>query len=446
MGKTILFSPIGGTDPISVNNLKDGPLLHICRYYKPDKVIMYMSAEILQTHQKDNRYVYYLEQLSEFIQCPIEYEIIERPELREVQVFDFFYNDFRDILMGVYRNMEHDDQLLLNVSSGTPAMQSALLSINTIGEFPFRAIQVLSPAKAMNQIKHSDSEHFNALWELNKDNQETENRCREVQCPSMLRLKNEEIIKRHICVYDYSAAIDVANNMEEIFCASYKGLLSLANARVNLDFNAVDRLSKEEGFDCTPIRETQIRKCFEYALSLEIKLKRKEYVDFVRGITPIILDLYEMILKNTFEIDIEDYSSLERGIRRWDSEKLRGTQVEAILEKEYSRTGGQFKNDSPIYSDPLSMLIQNYNTGQIDNQLIKNMRKIEKKVRNIAAHEIVSISDAKIKELSKFSGKEIMELMKKLFACANVGITKEMWDSYETMNQYIIDQIDGKRS
>ena len=44
MNQTILFTPVGGTDPISSTNCKDGSMLHICRFYKPNKVIMYMSA------------------------------------------------------------------------------------------------------------------------------------------------------------------------------------------------------------------------------------------------------------------------------------------------------------------------------------------------------------------------------------------------------------------
>lgn len=30
MSKVVLFSPVGGTDPISENNYYDGSLLHIC--------------------------------------------------------------------------------------------------------------------------------------------------------------------------------------------------------------------------------------------------------------------------------------------------------------------------------------------------------------------------------------------------------------------------------
>ena len=52
MNQTILFTPVGGTDPISLNNYHDGSILHICRFYKPDKVILYMSKEMLDFRRK----------------------------------------------------------------------------------------------------------------------------------------------------------------------------------------------------------------------------------------------------------------------------------------------------------------------------------------------------------------------------------------------------------
>lgn len=48
----ILFSPIGGSDPI--RNFRDGSMLHICRYYLPDKVILYLTGEMYQHHLQDN--------------------------------------------------------------------------------------------------------------------------------------------------------------------------------------------------------------------------------------------------------------------------------------------------------------------------------------------------------------------------------------------------------
>ena len=44
MGKKILFSPVGGTDPISENNYRDGSMLHICRHYNQIKLFyIYLS-------------------------------------------------------------------------------------------------------------------------------------------------------------------------------------------------------------------------------------------------------------------------------------------------------------------------------------------------------------------------------------------------------------------
>ena len=116
MKQTILFSPVGGTDPISNTNGRDGSLLHICRVYQPDKVILYMSKEILDNQAKDDRYRYCLDRLAQNQGRKMEYEIIERPNLSNVQEFDFFYQDFRRIIARITEMMEDDDRLLLNVS------------------------------------------------------------------------------------------------------------------------------------------------------------------------------------------------------------------------------------------------------------------------------------------------------------------------------------------
>ena len=76
MSSRILFSPVGGTDPMSLYNCRDGSLLHICRVYRPAKVYLYMSKEILDNQEKDNRYLYCLERLAELQGRECEYIII----------------------------------------------------------------------------------------------------------------------------------------------------------------------------------------------------------------------------------------------------------------------------------------------------------------------------------------------------------------------------------
>ena len=51
MARKYLFSPIGNTDPIKY--LYDGSMIHICRYYQPDVVYLYLSKEMMENHKKD---------------------------------------------------------------------------------------------------------------------------------------------------------------------------------------------------------------------------------------------------------------------------------------------------------------------------------------------------------------------------------------------------------
>jgi len=51
MDSFVLFSPVGTTDPISNN--RDGALLHICRKYRPIKIYLYFSKEMLELQKKD---------------------------------------------------------------------------------------------------------------------------------------------------------------------------------------------------------------------------------------------------------------------------------------------------------------------------------------------------------------------------------------------------------
>ncbi len=55
------------------------------------------------------------------------FEIIEiqKNELEEVQVFDTFMKEYREILNDI-RDKNPESEIILNVSSGTPAMKSAL--------------------------------------------------------------------------------------------------------------------------------------------------------------------------------------------------------------------------------------------------------------------------------------------------------------------------------
>ncbi len=450
MNQVILFSPVGGTDPISSANFRDGSMLHISRVYRPSKIVLYMSAEVMQYHQTDNRYIYCLDQLAQLQNRKIEYEIIERPELKEVQEFDYFYQDFRSIVEQIFSKMDDTDRLILNVSSGTPAMKSGLLVLQTLGEFPCKMIQVTTPERRMNEHIHKGFDVEEA-WELNEDNEEATftNRCREIKCPTLSVIKKEEIIKKHIGVYDYRAAVSVAQTMPEHYTKNYYKLLVMAEARMLLDFKSVDKIIETDINSLLPIKEAGKRKCFEYALNLQVKLWRQEYADFIRGITPLVVDLLEMVLKCQCKIDIDQYSIYKRKkvmvkeqgtvleTRVWDEKKLKGTEILEKLNQGFYR---KF-NYGNIYSIHLKTLIKEFSENNRLTQLTEDLIFVEQQIRNMAAHEIVSITEDTIIKRTGFTAQQIMNRIKEIFTYTGIRVKNSDWDAYNAMNKEIISRI-----
>lgn len=443
MGKTILFTPVGGTDPISASNCYEGAVLHICRYYKPDKVILYMSREMLENQEKDNRYLYCLERLEKLQSRTIEYEIVERRELSNVHEFDYFYEDFRAIIQNIYASMKEGDSLLLNISSGTPAMKSGLLVLQTIGEFPATLIQVATPEKGMNEHIHKGYD-VETLWDLNQDNlPDAKNRCKEITCPSLKKIKQEEIIKKHIEAYDYNAALSVTETMKQEDVRKYRSIIELASRRVLLDFAGVDKIARQTGFDCIPVKASSDRKLFEYALNMDVRLKRGEYVDFIRAITPLLVDLFELVLKKQCSVDINDYCEVKKykkvSRRQWSESKLQKTEVKQVLDKAFQ---GKF-NGTDIYAVHLKYLIDHFSDNSTLKELVEKLRSVEEQIRNDAAHDVISVTEETIIQKTGFTSTKIMQMIQNIFYYTGISVKKEYWKSYDEMNMRILKEIDA---
>ena len=454
----ILFSPLGGNDPISETNMYDGSMLHICRHYDIDKVYLYMTSEIWKNHTKDNRYEFFIDRLAEQKNKKIDYVVIDDSELENVQVYDQFLFKFEDEINKIIKEMSEGDELFINISSGTPAMKNALVILQDLNEYDCKFIQVATPMKAMNKNEHSDNPDWEFLWELNLElEKDGENRCTENNCPSLSRLRKEEIIKKHIDEYDYRAALSVASVMEKSSTKNYIDELVRAVNRYNLNMKKVDNDYKKDGFDITPVKSGNARKLFEYALWLNIKLKREEYVDFIRGITPLVVELFEIILKNKGKLDINNYcKNNDRDIRVWDETKVidklpgKDVSIKEIVNTEYqikysdNNKLGEFKLNM-IYSEALMYLIRNLIDDELLVKTVSNTRAVEENIRNLAAHDIVSLDSDYIKDNTGFTPLQIMDMIKILFSRTNFSIKSEYWNSYDDMNEELKKRISDHR-
>ena len=436
----VLFSPIGGTDPIRY--LYDGSMLHICRYYKPDKVILYLSSEMVEKHREDNRYVRTLNMLGDSIGHTFDIEVIENEELIDVQKYDVYYEIFRQEIKNISDNLSSGDELIVNMASGTPAMKSALLILATLSEYKFIPIQVNSPQKKMNsEIEDRNNYDVELNWELNQDNlPDSENRCEEVKCMNLIKLLKIDLIKKFIRKYDYSAAFELGKELKDDISADAYNMLEIANNRLKLNYREISKITANNKYDIYPIKNPGNMKLFEYACVLEIKLKKEEYSDFIRGITPLIVDIFEQILKTKMNINVELLCDIRNGVKIWNIDKLKNNNIFDILNNAYIKKGGI--KEGPVYSHALAHIIRAKSNDDILKRKVDEIVDVEQNIRNLAAHQIVSVTDKWFVDKSGKSPEEIMNIIRYLLVQAGVGAKKDDWNTYDVMNDKIIKYLD----
>ena len=418
--KRILFSPVGSTDPIA--HQRDGALLHIIRKYRPDKAYLFFSKEIYGYEQEDNRYSYCLNKLLQEIGEDIEIEWIIKEDLVDVQLFDPILLEFKEIIEDLCKCIEDDDELLVNVSSGSTAMKSAVQILAAFTERPVIPVQVDSPNKAVNTHEDVKGEYSPEIqWELNLDNSDEtyEDRCRISSKTNLNIVIRKSIIRRHIEAYDYRAALDVANNVKNYIDENAIALMEAGSARLKLDKSNCEKKAKVANYDIYPIKQGDHWNVFEYLMIMRIKLEKEEYADFIRSISPVFQRLLEMIIKKTQIIDLDS-------LIRFDKKSGSATVIET---NKYAKSFDYIK------------IIDDYGKGGIDLNIknsIYKIRDIEESVRNKAAHNITCITAEFIYNSEKKTPMDIFKMLCDLAKYAGVRITDDDLKTYDKLNEKII--------
>lgn len=447
MKENILFSTIGTSDPTRGEH--DGPFLHIIRKYKPKKAFIFLTKEMCDNDDKDNRYEVEAKKIYPEIEI-IKIKEYEMDNPHEFLIFDSKFEYWLDKLSNEYP----DDQILVNISSGTPQMLCSLYNIAAHADRPYKLIQVKSPEKRANQAErvgieydlenNLDNSYDNFLDE--KDG--IENRCKEIEPTNVRKKLVEKIIMEQIKVYDYEGASLVANEAKYLINNEAIELIEFLKYRYKLQFDKFDN-------NMLPIQTSGVKSIFEYILYLDIKQKRDEIIDFTRGVSPVLTDLFEICLKEVYKVDIRKYC--ENRIKKINGKNISvpflvksklPREVQILYDRRFTRESnlsGGFR-DSELSSTNILPYIE-YEASKDDDKTLYNcanlLREFEMKFRNIAAHQITSVSDESIKKEMNISSKKLVDTLKQLFKIAygrNYGKLID-WNSYDNVNQQIIEKL-----
>ncbi len=414
--KYILFSPIGDHDPINTKNYSEGSMLHIVRHYKPEVVILYLTAQMQKKDEKDNRYEISIKKINK--DCKIE-KI--KAEVEDPHNFDRFIDEFSKIIEQINKKYP-DYEILLNISSGTPQIKSNLVLETVTSSIKLIPVQVETPLRASNT--QQDDFKIEFLDKIDTKKEQENNRC---FVPKVLSFKYANLssqIKSLIDNYEYNAAINLLekSNIKNEFDGNIIKLLKHCFYRLNLDFEKA-----QQSYDL----EIE-NKLFEYFYTIKIKQKKNELADFALKITPILTELVADFTDKKVPIAEISYEKVKGKkkiqyigrelIQEYDSKYK--TEILAFLDKimpEGIQYNDQFKNFTTLisickyfrkeYGNDISKEAQEYNkiVG-----LFLSFEKFEQMIRNTTAHEMVGINEIMIKEYSGFSSKVLLSNLEKI--------------------------------
>ncbi|MGB4982482.1 MAG: type III-A CRISPR-associated CARF protein Csm6 [Lactococcus raffinolactis] len=404
----ILISAVGDTDPI--RNFHDGPLLHIVRVYRPEKIVLVHSERSLTKHDK---LVKALKSIKDY--SP---EIIQDGGVlpdAQVAIFDEMY----DTVSSIVKKYISDDEIILNISSATPQIISAMFAVNRISDFNVTAVQVLTPQHKSNEgLRHDNQEDIDTLIETNLDNQsDYENRTLEDTGSKFSQDLTKRNLKALIDNYDYQGALELLKKQ--------KSFSNIKELRKKL--TEISDTIKIQGMPDKIVKAKLSTKA-QSALNSYLNIDRNHKQGNIAEVLIRVKSLVEFILENYLNNHFLDVITYKEDGKPF----LNASKYPEILKKfqEDAKMRGQEYHSGylslPAYIGILKFFEPNHD-------LLKHIYKIQEinQVRNQVAHSLQAFDRENLTKVSSavFASKQIL--------LASFDIDNHWFSFYEDLNQEI---------
>ena len=353
----------------------------------------------------------------------------------EVFLFDKMY-EVMGLIVQKYTN--DDDEIILNLSSGTPQIISALFALNRINDYNTQAIQVATPKKGANkEYKDLTDSEIDALIVENQDNS-LDFVDRSIKDKS--EKFSQALVKRHlrslIASYDYQAAEAIINRKEDT-----KSLSNIKKIRKKIsDFSRVfknqcllsDILS-------LPLDDSQ-KKALNYYLMIDVLKEREHIADVLIKAK----SLAEFVIEETIKKDHEGLIVFDGNLPKLNPDF---PDCEAILDdidKKMKKSRGIEDTDERIFSVQSTLNLLSYlnilEFYNYDSQLqtaINGIINLNSE-RNKVAH---GLSEIDTRLLSRKKLKQLSENLRLLLVDC-LGIDSSYFNYYDKQNEELIKMLE----
>ena len=436
----ILYTPVGDTDPI--RGCYDGAMLHIVRHYNPDMAILVLSKEMDQKEVANHRFTKALKHVKADLDIKLIHTGLE--EVHRIDTLQPFVDHFYEML-----SEYPDAEILINLSSGTPQMK-LIMSYLSVEHDAVRGIQVDSPQRGSNRSEPAvnDDEDIEIVIENNFDDQaDSENRCHEPQMGYIKRNNIKQSFHTLIASYKYKEAISSYHSYERTFEAGINNdvlpLLEHAKLRLELDYEgALQKVRKVGSVSLSSLfTDWEPRKLYEFLMLMEVRLKQGQIEDFILKTTPFMYDLMRYYFYKVFKVN---WRQVERKTSMGTRLDMRAfeCQYPKLYKSWRANTKTPQMQDIQLSLYHMLHMLEDYDT--VDRSLLKQLkeiRRIEKKIRNKMAHEVVVFTEQDICKAAEIQSlQSFLHQIKGVFFIIT-GQAKQNKLIYDVINQYVLEQI-----
>ncbi|MCK9234171.1 hypothetical protein M0P25_04230 [archaeon] len=437
---SILISFVGNHDPIG--NEQDGPVLHIIRHYNPKKVYLLLSDRMDNEITKINM----INGINSVIKNKKSgEEIVEFVSLNVANPAMFTDFSLSEVINKIVD--KHDKgNIIYNISSGTPQMQSALILDLVLYNRKGLFLQVSSPypnQKPINLIPLVDFENNLDILD------EAKNRINKSQIYSFKinQIKNELINKTK--AYSYKFLFELINEYKETYLKNHSKLISLIEYAYNCDVlneipnQVVNKIIVDDKRLCRFTRYNRndlatVSIIINYYLALENELKRGHFIDVMLRTKPLFYELLKHLL--LYGLEANKININEKPWRRLNRyNKLNINEI-----KEYDRnllgleTIKQINWELMLDTRHLIDLLNYYGLTEFKKE-IAIIRDKEEEIRNKLAHDIKNnIKNKEVKLAAETTFKNLTTIIKATFKNFSNDIN---YNFFNDLNDLIIKKI-----
>ncbi|MBQ0066681.1 MAG: hypothetical protein KBS60_00615 [Phascolarctobacterium sp.] len=456
--KRILFSPVGGHDPVSRNNengfIYDGSMLHIARKFNVDHVVLFYTKEFAEWSEYDkksirdgdgqpvDRYTLALKKLNPDI--TIEYcvhEDIDNPSLMEN--LKGLVQDFADAW-----EKNPDDEIIINISSGTPQMKSVLTLLGM--DYPrTKIIQVQNSSGRQNQ-ETNRIDNFDAQWlDVNQNNISfSDNRIIEPNVKFVHERKIIARMKELIDRFEYDGAYELYQENESFFTKNVGLIIKHAKLRFALRFKEASAitgglLSKYNlTVDKLDYMKENRRDIIEFFMILEIYWRKHALQEVILRITPLLFAQVMLKFQSVFDCDkmSPNFNNNVESVISRDLLQKNYPETLKMLDNCPEYRKNKFKDNSHFSLYNMLVMLKGREECEEFANLLLPLRRIEQKFRNPMAHTIVrDVNETDITKEVKMGMDEVIQRIKQALEM-QFG-TKLNINVYDEINKLIFNEL-----